>query len=57
MSDKSVTVRIDVNWPKEAMRDDWRIKEVVAIDSNGIAHMVEIIGASRDIVLTVRRKH
>jgi len=47
MNDYTGTVRIDVRWPKEAMRDDWRIKEVVAIDEHGIAHMVEIVGTSR----------
>lgn len=50
------TVRIDVAWPKEASRDDWRIKDVIAIDENGNAHKLQIIGASRDIVLRPRRK-
>lgn len=50
-------VRIDVRWPKEAKRDDWRIKEVVAVDENGIVHVVEIVGASIDFKLKRRVKH
>lgn len=50
------TVRIDVVWPAEATRDDWRIKDVIAIDENGNAHKAQIIGASRDIVLRPKRK-
>lgn len=53
---KVKTVRIDVVWPAEASRNDWRIKDVVAIDENGNAHKVQIIGASRDIVLRPKRQ-
>ena len=45
------TVRVDIVWPEEATRNDWRIKDVIAIDEDGNAHKMQIIGASRDIVL------
>lgn len=49
-------VRIDVRWPAQAKAANWRITEVVAVDENGIAHMVEIVGASIGIKLKRRLK-
>lgn len=55
MSGDDGTVNIVVAWPRKAIIDGWLISQVIAVDPNGVRHVVEVVDTYRPFNIKKRK--
>lgn len=54
MSKDGETIAVIAHWPRSARRDGWLISQVIAVDPNGVKHVLQIIDTSTPTSLKKR---